>query len=178
MISNVVGLSCTKPNTVQVYDSMQSPSLDLATKKVICCITKPNATLTIDFIKLIAQENLDDCGVYALAYATELAAGCDPATAVWDTKGMRQHLIKCFERGEMERFPVQRRRRITLGRRVHCTALEDIHCVCKMPNEEDIPMIMCDCCRKWFHGECVGIDISSHCKKQWHCKECQDDFNN
>ncbi len=42
----MVGLSLTQ----QVYDSMQSPSLDLATKNV-----KPNATLTIDFIKLIAQ---------------------------------------------------------------------------------------------------------------------------
>ena len=55
--------------------------------------------MTIDFVSLVRQQNSSDCGVYALAYAMEIAAGYDPSSAVLDNDRMRKHLIHCFERG-------------------------------------------------------------------------------
>jgi polycystin 1L2 len=46
-----------------------------------------------------------DCGLFAIAYAFELAAGNDPTTINFDQSKMRQHLLSCLEREEFTSFP-------------------------------------------------------------------------
>ena len=41
----------------------------------------------------MSQPNGSDCGVYAIAAATELAYGYDPVFCHWDTISMRAHLL-------------------------------------------------------------------------------------
>ena len=48
------------------------------------------------------QSNSIDCGVYALAFLTDLCHGKDPATCCYaGSKELRQHLVTCFENGCM-----------------------------------------------------------------------------
>ena len=47
----------------------------------------------------------NDSGVYALAFATSLAFGVDPASQVYDQDRMRYHLANCFEANKFSQFP-------------------------------------------------------------------------
>ena len=50
-------------------------------------------------------EGSNDCGLFAIAYATELAHGGDPAKVVYSQGEMRSHFIKCLENGILTPFP-------------------------------------------------------------------------
>ena len=68
---------------------------------------------------------------------------------------MREHLLDCLDQGRISGFPISRERsRLPLGRRIRHSILEDIHCLCGMPNDEAEPMIVCESCQLWFHGNC------------------------
>ena len=55
------------------------------------------------------QEESTDCGVFAIAYAFELALGNDPSLFVFDQSKMREHLLTCFENRYVSLFPKSRR---------------------------------------------------------------------
>ena len=46
-----------------------------------------------------------DCGLFAIAFATELAYGNDPVRVSYVQSAMRDHLLLCLEQGKMEPFP-------------------------------------------------------------------------
>lgn len=42
-----------------------------------------------------------------------------------------------------------------------CRQLRDsaqLYCLCRLPYDEERPMLSCDYCSDWFHYECVGLD--------------------
>ena len=47
----------------------------------------------------------NDCGIYALAFATSLAFGMDPASQVYDQDRVRRRLANCFEANKFFQFP-------------------------------------------------------------------------
>ena len=150
-VSNIDVSQDAVANVIFVYDSLLLPEMSLKTKKQICSLAKlPNRTIVFDFVNVMSQPNLCDCGIYALANATELAYGHDPARCQWETTTMRKHLIECFESGHMQRFPILKERRLPLGRRVRTSFKEDLHCICRMPNDKSMAMIQCSSCTTWF----------------------------
>ena len=61
------------PNTVRVYDSMMNLEVSLATQLDICQFLKPEADRIIfDVMNVDQQQNTHDCGIYSIAFATEL----------------------------------------------------------------------------------------------------------
>ena len=44
-------------------------------------------------------------GIFALAYAMELAHGFDPSNFIFDQSKMRDHLFNCLENNRLTRFP-------------------------------------------------------------------------
>lgn len=51
---------------------------------------------------------------------------------------------------------------------------QTLHCLCRTPYDEDKFYIGCDECRKWYHGECVGVkegDIPED--EMWVCPVCK-----
>ena len=50
-----------------------------------------------------------DCGLFALAFACDLANGNGPSEIAYCQSGMRQHLIRCLENEHFQPFPCQKR---------------------------------------------------------------------
>ena len=63
--------------------------------------------MIINMINVQRQINGCDCGVFAIANATELAFGKDPLLCQYDTEVMRLHFLKCLENRKMKRFPLK-----------------------------------------------------------------------
>ncbi len=51
------------------------------------------------------QDNANDCGGFAIAFAVDLCQGIDPSRVTFDKMGMRAHLLACFEDGTMKQLP-------------------------------------------------------------------------
>ena len=153
---------------VYAYMTACGTLLSLSTKRQICSFVRPISNeFKFDIMNIQCQENMNDCG---LAYATELVYGEDPCFCHFQTEVMRSHLMKYLESGVMERFPLKKRRRVGLGKRIKQTVLEKIFCDCRMPNDKNLSMEMCNICAQWYHHKCLGESISDDPKTKWHCK--------
>ena len=51
------------------------------------------------------QQGSKDCGLFAIAYATEIAYGHDPSSFIFDQSKLRQHLHDCLISKSLTRFP-------------------------------------------------------------------------
>jgi hypothetical protein len=102
-------------NSICIYDSGRPKNVKPSLKQEICKFYKSVASsVFFDIINVEGQPNAYDCGVYAIAYATELAHGLNPALIKWKSGCLRNHIISCFENGQMTRFPSVGKKRITL----------------------------------------------------------------
>ena len=54
------------------------------------------------------QEGQNDCGLFALTYAVEIARNKDPSSKVFDQSKMRQHFFDSLESGFIIPFPIKR----------------------------------------------------------------------
>ena len=46
-----------------------------------------------------------DCGLFAIAVATSLGYGDDPAKSTFQQENLSEHLLKCLESGNLTIFP-------------------------------------------------------------------------
>ena len=158
-------------NSVCIYDSLKT-SISLDTKKQICSLVKPKeAQFIFDVLNVQYQTNLSDCGLFAIAFATELVYQQSPVFCDFNTSVMRSHLLTCFESGVMKRFPLRKIRRCAVGKKVCRCITEPIYCTCRMPNDKKLSMIQCDNCKKWLHHFCEGI-ANEDVEDKWVCSQC------
>ncbi len=161
---------------ILIYDSGHANKITSEIQQQVCSFTRPSAKIfKFDVMDTMTQPNLSDCGVFAIANATEIAFRFNPVKCVWDLRNARRHLIRCLEGGKMERFPIVKQRRVPFGRAIKTYKEEEIHCVCRMPFKKNVAsMIQCSFCRVWFHSVCVDIvnvnDYSGDTK--WFCSKC------
>ena len=175
--SNVTHEGGSISDAVNIYDSGRATTVTSEVKKLICSFFKSSSdSIHFDLMNIQSQLNGSDCGLFALACATELAYGKDPVLCRWDCSMMRPHLIKCLEQGKMIEFPTDGRRRVPLGMRIRKSTTETIYCTCRMPNvDKQRAMIKCDRCLKWFHKDCMSLDIKkSYRDEEWVCYGCID----
>ena len=80
---------------------------------------KPKSdTIRFDLMNIQPQPNSYDCGVFAIACATELVHGCEPVlcnwdiskTQNWDISKMGEHLLVSLEMGFLDCFPCTKKR--------------------------------------------------------------------
>ena len=90
---------------VNVYDSLYD-SVDEDTQKTIKFLFK-DESIKVKMSKVQKQHVGDDCGLFAIANAVQLAKKCDPSQVKYHQYQMRSHLINCFEKGKMTTFPIQ-----------------------------------------------------------------------
>ena len=76
--------------------------------KQLACIYSSDYDVTPDTYQSVVankQQGSRDCGIFALAYATELADGFDPSNFIFDQSKMRDHLFNCLENNRLTHFP-------------------------------------------------------------------------
>ena len=150
------------PGTLNVYDSLHS-SIGSATVKQICSFWRCSTTVaTIRFINIQRQLNSNDCGLHAIACATELAHSNDPVVVYWNTECMRKHLLDGLVQQHLNCFPQLRTRRVPASNRYRNVESKELFCICKMPNDPKLAMIRCDCCKMWYHKGCMKMTWMYH----------------
>ena len=115
--------------------------------------------LTLHNVPVQQQSGITDCGVFAVAFAYHAAIGDELERIIFDQGQMRKHLLRCFEKKELSRFPHK-----LLRSRGECKfQYIALHCYdhCKLPESYD-NLLGCDSFDQWYHY------ITA-----WFCKNCQ-----
>ena len=64
-----------------------------------------SCSIITDIMKVQMQSNSVNCGIYAIAFLTDLCYGKDPASCRYASTEVHNHLVTCFENGHMTPFP-------------------------------------------------------------------------
>ena len=89
-------------NQVNVYDSLYD-DIDEGTCNIISNVFGTSAVPCS--VKIHKQSGVDDCGLFAIANATSICNGQDPAVMKFDQSLMRLHLAQCIDKKMMTSFP-------------------------------------------------------------------------
>ena len=89
-------------NAVQIFDSLY-PSIDSSTRELVDKLYGHDVQVVVK--EGPRQKGYRDCGLFAIATATLLVHGCDPACYMFEQPAMRKHLLKCFENLKLCPFP-------------------------------------------------------------------------
>ena len=139
-------------------------------------ITSPQFNLKV--LPVQQQNGYRDCGLFAIAFATEICRGQDPSKAVFVQTQMRGHLFKCLTKGNMMSFlQFSQQEKATLPLqltlRPHVNTIHvTVHCVCDMPDHYDTNMVQYEACEEWYHYSCMRITKERDIPKVWKCGYC------
>ena len=97
-------------------------------------------------------------------YITHIAHELDPSLCVFNQGQMRKHLIQCFEKEELQPFPILKERRSSGVTKVtNCK----VYCYCRCPYNGE-KMVKCNGeCGEWYHVKCVHTTIKP--RQKWYC---------
>ena len=109
-----------------------------------------------------------DCGLFAIAFATELAHGKNPVGVSYAQSAMRDHLLLSLENRKIKHFPRAIKPATICIRNI--VSIE-LYCVCKLPEAGN--MVCCDLCNNWYHYHCVGLQEQEDLPEQWFCQYCK-----
>lgn len=98
-----IGVPC--PGAVRVFDSLyRKPNATAAEHGCRILLHTGDQVMFINE-KVQRQMGSSDCGLYALAFATDLCHGIDPTSPrSYDQALMRQHYVECLEKAEWPPF--------------------------------------------------------------------------
>ena len=182
MVAHIAGNSnhwvcvhCQGDGVVELMDSLGSfmPLGRMTLLQIASIFKGPSEYLKLRILPVQQQQGVLDCGLFAIAYATEVCARINPVQSVFNQKLMRKHLTQCLLAGVICPFP-QRTDLSPLTElpRPTCRLLSvKLYCYCLMPDNYDKNMILCDRCKKWYHYSCVGIN-KKNIPKTWKCARC------
>ncbi|CAB3997089.1 Hypothetical predicted protein [Paramuricea clavata] len=93
---------------VEVFDSVYSdlsPDTNIQLSTIYTNFTN-NDVLEVEVVPGQHQSGSVDCGLFAIAWAYELANGHRPEHVMLEQSKMRSHLLACFQKQKINRFPV------------------------------------------------------------------------
>ena len=159
------GITC---ELVKVYDSLNSTmplSLQAQIASIAHCQTH---SITLEVHDTQLQKGNDDCALFAIAYATDLCYGNDPAGLRYFQEKLRQHLIECLKLKKILPFPSRPQRHT----KPVINTLE-VFCTCRLP-ENDEDMVACDVCNEWYHISCeeIPLMVLTSGEDRWFCSRC------
>lgn len=121
-------------NCVDIFDSLYtSVSMDVK-MQAACIMMIQEQTMGINVINCKRQKGGYDCGLFSIAYATDLCFGNDPSMKTYTQKSMRSHLLSCLAENQMCPFPSEERnmqKRVTSPLRFHFSAFADYQTIGK-----------------------------------------------
>ena len=159
---------------LRVYDSAGSKRLNASMEAQLAEIYKSLVQgnhLEVELPPVQIQNGELDCGVFAIAFAYDLAAGNDPTQVRYDQSKMREHLARCLSNQSFSLFPRQQMCKNVKFRKDFAFCDIELFCRCLMPETWD-DMIECDLCDKWLHMKCENLDTLPF-EQEWLCKDCR-----
>ena len=158
--------------TVRIFDSLYLKPSSIAIEHACRMLMFPGDQVTLVNEKVQRQVGSNDCGLFALAFATDLCNGLDPVNQRYEQGSMRQHYVSCLENGAMVPFP-KTTRKVPL----HISSKKSsvaIYCVCRMPYDKE-EYVQCSYrCRAWYHTSCVKIpEWAINSGRKWKCGKCR-----
>ena len=172
-------MSCSLGGSLTVYDSLNT-TITSHVRKQLAHVYRPLATGPDDLIEVTIkrcqkQIGAHDCGLFAIANATALANGVDPATLKFQQAKMRKHLKLCLENKKLTMFPhresdptshTKRRRKDTVS----------LHCFCHRYHPGS-KTFKCSNCHNIFHLMCTyprlnGRKRLSEITSKLQCSRC------
>ena len=151
---------------IRIRDSMFLKPTYHTLKQISSIVKSRYHQIQMSLSKVQFQKTAIDCGVYALAFLTDLCHGIDPTTCDYaSAQELRKHLIYCFRQGTMTPFPSSTHSKpeppLIISLPVYCSCRMPFvveHLTKKqVPKGEDIEMIQCDFCNNWYHHSCVNL---------------------
>ena len=121
---------------IHVYDCASGSPTSSLLNQIASIVCTPKDIIKLTYVDVQMQQGCDDCGLFAIAFATSLARGEQPGSFFYQQKAMRKHLVDCLEKQNITAFPIQKIRRH--GSKVRHSANIPIHCVCRLPKLEGI----------------------------------------
>ena len=154
---------------INIFDSMLHKDLPDRTKeKIASLLYSPLKKISLKFHPVQRQRGSNDCGLFALAFATSLCNGTCPTEMMYTQKSMRTHLLDCLVNRKMSTFPGRAR-----APRMNELSVVHVYLVCKCRLPEEGKMAQCDLCNERFHQTCESIpDGVWMDKDKWLCTAC------
>lgn len=171
----VVNIFSIENNAVELYDSLYS-SVPMSVKMQIANIlsTQEKKKLVIRVKKFQRQKGGVDCGLFAIAAATDLCNGQDPSLKSYRQDEMRSHLLLNLEDGVILPFASTTVKEIGTTLK---TVNVPLWCECRLPDNMIEKMAECSGCDTFFHKTCASIPKEVFkCKdkaKEWRCRKCE-----
>ena len=130
--------------------------------------------MTVSIAAVQQQRGGNDCGLFAIAFAFDIAVGVDPQYVRYVQPDMRKHLVACFKKGEITAFP--RHFGGAKGIRKCKSSVTSflVYCVCRQPESFGQRMVQCNHCQQWFHCECMNLKRPG---RQFYCPTCSCECN-
>ena len=166
----VVSTVGCQSGVVRVYDSLYKTLSKETVRLIARMVHVPSSELKFEMMDVEKQSNDSDCGVLAIAYAFDICNGMNPCSVRFDHSKIRPHLITCLENCQVSRFPVLGQR----GSVPRKPKTLELHCSCRMPEEDGDEMAKCDSCHIWYHRHCMDIpsEVFGVSEVHWECKKC------
>ena len=159
----------TQSFSVNVFDSKFCTipmDVNMQIAAFLCCTS---SRITTRFHQTQSQIGSSDCGVFAIAFATDLAFGLKPASHHYEQDTLRPHFLECLKSEQMTPFPSKK---IQPGKPK--TEYLYVYCHCRMPNDGEERMAECTVCKEWYHESCENIPqaVFTDSSNDWKCKVC------
>ena len=90
---------------VNIFDSLNMTPTEKLLKQLTQLFSPDEALPAYKQHNCHKQIGYKDCGVFAIAYAVDVLLGNEPHNIRYDQCKMRDHLIACYESGELTSFP-------------------------------------------------------------------------
>jgi ribonuclease HI/exonuclease III len=171
--------------SLKVYDSFNNP-ISRKIRKQLAKIYSSDNKINHTFIRSAKQVPVAvrqiggvDCGLFAIAYAVDLAFGNDPAKTHYDQREMRDHLKSVLFEQAIKKFPRLPPASKQAGRRP-LEDWQDRKCYsekCPIGYRASTGKAL-ECstkgCPRWSHIKCSGLDLRSqgrlrNPKERWFC---------
>nr|XP_047132634.1 uncharacterized protein LOC124811303 [Hydra vulgaris] len=141
----------THLNSVDAFDSLYYDLSVSGKMQVgsIMMVKKP--FLKLQFKDFQRQSGGLDCGLFAIAVATDLCYNYDPSIKCYKQELMRNHLLKCFSDNYLTPFPIEanERKKKKQPKPINLP----LYCICRLPDNKE---------EKWSNATIVRSGFTFH----------------
>ena len=182
-----IAISIDVNEVVSVYDSLFNGVRYDIKEQIASILRSNNKQIQLHIEMVQFQTNSVDCGLFAIAFITDLCYGIDPSNNLYKESKLHMHFLSCLQEGKMVPFPSERQKR-----QPPLLQSFNIYCRCWFPyapehshkksettvnNDAGLDMIACDTCNEWFHLTCINVSAEtlksvSKPNVEWICEEC------